>query len=321
MGYTKVYSRQFLEVNGKYIPMALSGASNATMTLCSRKEILERSWGTFVYCDDMILASPEVIMGTVKGVVDKDMDEFMFQGKWLSGAQVIRFFENGIKKAFSIEKIHERRAYSNLHGYLSCWTESLSVECRSEKYMKTSDEIENWVQEAKREKEWLLKKGKFQSIYICMSFDSIYPLRFCADMIEGEVIAKIGKRYVQYYSDNMVSYTQDRSKAMVFYDVDTAISLLPAWINEKGGSLHFCKAVEPVKKSRDYAISVSVSGSPGCFIQSLTRRHLFFSHQQGRAKRFSSEKAANKWLEQYGIIKRFRNVSNPKVVCLSSAAT
>ena len=311
MGYTKVYARQFLEVNGKYIPLALYGSSNVTELSFTGREVYERRWHPFVYGDDMILASKEDIMKRVKEVNSENGDAFMYKGKWLDSKGAISFFENGIKTAFSIEEMNIRHAHESVHVRLGCYQKNFGYKAFMEKYLKNSDDIEDWVNQAKKIKEqkMAVSDQKESEIYFEIGFStSKEPLSFCASRIDGPVVMKYGNSYVTHFSENEISYTQDVEKALVLANIDIAIDLLPDFAFRQRKKLVFMKA-DALSKQTDskpqYVIKIEIEGGNERLISKLTQRHLFFMDYVPDAKKFSSEKAAKKWMEDYKIEKRF----------------
>lgn len=198
MGYIIVYDRLFLRCGDKYIPFCLYGSNNCSMySYRAGREIRERSWKPFAYHDGMILGTKEEIMHIVKECHPGNKNEnFVFHNKWLNDEQVVRFFENGIKSAVTVEDIRDQAHETlccRLYAYMvpkeaKEYVEGLGMRyvgynvCKTllEKYPGTADELVQWVEEAKAEKERLLKEGLANNVLISITCGDERPLKVYA---------------------------------------------------------------------------------------------------------------------------------------------
>ena len=310
MGYTIVYDRLFLRAEDRYIPICLYGSNNCTEFINGR-EVLERSWDSFSYCDDMLLASAETLMREVRSRHEgKGKENFKFHGKWMDDASVVRFFENGIKRAVTIEEL--RRQYSgvaSLHAYLSCWPKGDGW-CKTvmDKYLRTTEEIIQWTEDAKAKKKEMQTSGDWGSVYLCFSFDTRSMIRV-VPMVHSDkpVIAKSKYGYVVDVSPNRHGWScsPDITKAIVFANSEEAYVSLP-------DEPFVLVSAESKKKAacKDWVLTVNRSGAR-VIIHKLAARRCHLTNFASQAeKRFSSSEEAIRWYEEK-IRPRFPGLTDP----------
>lgn len=311
MGYTIVYDRLFLRAEDMYIPICLYGSSNCTEYVNGR-EVLERSWDSFSYCDEMLLAKAETMMREVRarhtgGVTDN----FKFRSKWLDDDAVIRFFENGIKSAVTIEEIkYQLGSMEALHAYLYCWPTGDERASRlMDKNLQTSEEIIQWTTDAKRKKAEMLKSGAWKTVYICYGFYGRTPKKVNPHInIDTPVIAKNKYGYVSEISQNKQSWsaTQDKTKALVFANSRAAYLALP----QSSSVFNLHPADKKNTAKRDWVLSVQRFGSTA-YIHKLTSRKCSLVRCASNAgRRFASSDEALKWFEEK-IRPRFPGLTDP----------
>ena len=314
MGYTIVYSRQFLKTpDNRYIPMALYGSNNCTeLNFATGKEIRERSWNTFVYNDDMILGDFDAIMDRVRKLHNRDAGQcFKFRSKWMEDPDVIKFFENGLNKAATLECLRMQDKSIFLHAYLSVWNaDGNEWETRKmDVFIHSSEELIAWVEAAKIRKAEILMQQPKANIYLHMSFGGIEPLRAVYLDETKPVIAKNGSYYVsKIFPNGGYEADRDLQKAIVFENLEAAVQQLTAW----NPALRFVQAGKPganrtAKKPRNFVIQVERYGMPA-YIAKLTAHRLYTVNTQEHAKRFASEKEAAKWFDEK-INTRFSGIS------------
>ena len=107
MSYEIVYSKQFLKIDGKIIPLVLYGSSNCQQFV-NGKWRRSREWDAMY-----ITGSNKSIVFTEKEIIKeielccdggKYQEHFMYNGKFVDDKGLIRFFQNGIKNAKTIEQ-------------------------------------------------------------------------------------------------------------------------------------------------------------------------------------------------------------------------
>lgn len=121
MSYDIVYERQFIRLpDNRIIPLILVGSNNVTEphwvgAKCSERRA--RDWSIFfsakgvAWTEDELRALVQSCVPTTYG------EHFKFRSKWVDDEGFVRFFENGIKNAKTIEELKELCRYPD-HVYL-----------------------------------------------------------------------------------------------------------------------------------------------------------------------------------------------------------
>lgn len=124
MSYEIVYNRQFLRIDEKIIPLVLSGSNNCYEPLSNGRQRRERSWNPiYIGSNKQITLEKADLMKMAESLCDggEYQEHFMQNGKWVDDKGLIRFFQNGIKKAKTIEELKEDYFFRGMHGYISVW--------------------------------------------------------------------------------------------------------------------------------------------------------------------------------------------------------
>ncbi len=327
MGYTIVYDRKFIRSHDRYIPFCLSGSSNCTQTnFATGKEIRERSWGAFVYSDDMLLATQESLMDHVRHAHDGSRSQVLkFHSSWLGDKQMVKFFENGIKEAVTVEDIVEQcrtKPHCTLGGYFpnddadkyphDDWLIHSTYKVVLDGYISSSEELEEFVALAKRNKKNIKAnaKGIVPLLYINVSLSETKPLRvYKREEIEEPCIAKCEHGYLVRASSDSISYTQDVEKAKVFSNSSEAWAEASMFDRGRGVRI-IAKSKIRSPSEKNIVLSADRLGER-VYILKLTKKSLYFSRFSRTAKRFKTEKEAYVWFEKY-INGRFSEIKDPK---------
>lgn len=322
MGYTIVYDRLFVRAGDKYIPICLYGSSNCTEYVNGR-EVRERSWSTFSYCDEMLLADEETLMREVKARHTGTSSENFKYKTWLDDAAVIRFFENGIKNAVTIEEMQQQLGSGEaVDAYLSCWpADGGWSKTQIRKQLRSSDEIEEWTEAAKAKKTEMLDAGDWNSVYICFGFSGREPKRVLPNALcNAPLIVKCMYGYVSEIvcKGNYISltYSKDISKAIVFENLEKAREALP---DARFTGLKFIPAVVKEKAAKkNWVLSVRRSNVPSSvprvFIRKISAKHCWFTDSaKDTEKRFASPEAALKWYKEK-IKPKYPALTNPEAI-------
>jgi len=192
MSYTIVYNRKFLKIDDKIIPLALYGSNNCYEVTIGGRERREREWNPMYFSRNCNIAkSVDEIMDKIDSLCAGGYQEhFMRNGKWVDDKSLVRFFQNGIKEAKTIEEMHKEYFFNGLRGYISVWD-------------KTGNHISNRVEVSSSEtlREFLTlaqarldKRVEDEEIYICLQY---YDEEFKAKVKRGTVVKpKLSNYYV-----------------------------------------------------------------------------------------------------------------------------
>lgn len=168
MSYEIVYSRQFLKIDEKIIPLVLYGSNNCYEVTWKGKERRERSWNTMYFgANTWIAQTEDKIMERINSYCNREYQEhFVRNGKWVDDKGLIRFFQNGIKNAKTIEELQEEYYFRGLCGYISIWSDgNNSIENKTSIY--SSDDLRKFLTDAENRLDNRTEKEK---IYICLEY-------------------------------------------------------------------------------------------------------------------------------------------------------
>lgn len=316
MGYTIVYDRLFLRCGDRFIPFCLYGANNCTqISYKTGCEIRERSWHTFIYDDEMILGTAEEIMEIVKKLHPGDRQEnFTYHGHWLNDVQVIKFFENGIKHAVTVEEL-QQQAHESLDCCISAYVPDDDVdnyppserwnhehhERVLQRYPKSTEELIQWIDAAKAEKANLLSTGKARSAYITIRCASEEPLYVIPRSKCNEPCLLYAPRwgYVISISKDRASFTDPANwkNAQVFLNSEEAY--LAADTNPNLGAVKLVSVRQMQSASKKNNVVLSVQTNAGRrYVEKKTPKRIYYTSSPERAKKFSSDSAALRWYKE-----------------------
>lgn len=170
MSYEIVYNKQFLKIDGKIIPLVLHGSNNCYEPLPNGRQRRERSWNPIYIGESnkQIIATEADIMKEIESCCDggEYQEHFMQNGKWVDDKGLIRFFQNGIKNAKTIEELKEDYFFKGMYGYFSVWDKSdNAIENRVE--INSSDDLRKFLDAAQNR---LDNRGEKEGIYICLKY-------------------------------------------------------------------------------------------------------------------------------------------------------
>ena len=295
MSYEILYAKKFIRLpNNSFIPLILSGSNNCSMFV-NGKEIRERHWWIL----GKLIAKKEKDM--LEWICNFDCDEWFKVGSnWISGQNdMIKFIKNSCKNASTIEEILEANRFVSFSASISIYDSTKSYgekgwERRvNEKYLKTTDEIMEWIKEGKEIERNL---NENETLYWNMEFATIKPLKSnsISKSSTGPVICSPKRGwYISEYTDRGYTYCSDIEKAIIFESVE---SFKESGLAERihGGY----KLINGVVKPKDYVILVTEGFYSGCYIQKLTSKNLHFTRSIESAKRFEREKEALDYIEK-----------------------
>lgn len=125
MSYEIVYARQFLRTSdGKIIPLALYGSNNCYEPRFNGRNRRERNWNSiFTRRNENIALTPDKLRAVAKSWTGGEYQQhFEYHGKWVDDAGLLRFAENEIKAAKTVEELSQASLYKiHLSGSLSIW--------------------------------------------------------------------------------------------------------------------------------------------------------------------------------------------------------
>lgn len=310
MSYTIMYGKQFIKTTRGIIPMALYGSNNCTEFVKGR-EVREKHWG--VYANGQTEFRPEEYIKFLEGFCGGSYQEhFMKNSKWVDDKALIRWAKNGIKNAMTLEEILEYNPWQEL----SCRI-YISYENRTEPVVcKITQELETWLDSAYKQIEKIKATSKDEP-FVVLWFNGREKLRAPVKEKEpqGRVIARLkGHGYITYVNDNSYSHSRDVSQAQVFENIEQARAAFEKLHFHLCGKLQFVDANKK-NECRDFCIMVQTKTcSSGLYLQKRVRGSLRVTTAIGATMRFSTEKAARKYID--GLQGRYLNIADYKVINL-----
>lgn len=295
MSYTIMYGRQFIKTTRGIIPLALFGDNNVTVFINGR-EVRERHWSPYV--KGRVELTPEQYMSQIQDWCGSVYQEhFMMNGRWVNDAELIAWAKNGIKNALTIEEIRDFCPTQKLSASLYMGVKD-SFDSKNElaQTLLTTEALERWIDRAYARMDEL--KDQMRYIVIDLSFLGREPLRILKKPEpKGEVLLLERNGYITDIADNSYCCSKDISQALVFESAERGRELL-----RQAGfvvrNLKFVKA-ENKFKPRDFMIRVSTKTHAGeNYITKVSRSKLHFTSRQEYAKRFASEKEADRYIEK-----------------------
>ena len=303
MSYDIIYGRQFIRTTRGIIPLVLGGANNCTM-FYGGKEIRDRHW--FVPYEDDWIDCPEADLlekaeKRLGGPGRSEEECLVIGSKWVNCGEFLRYLRNGVKNAHSIEEIcrlipgqYLSCVLSHYKDFSDPWERELQHEIR------TTPELELWIDHAKKRKKELLADGMAKCVCICITLQGIQPL--CIDRatkssgLSGAVLVKYKNNYVERVDGRRVQLSSGIARALEFESIEDAKFRLPTL----SAPYCFISAKNKAKDARKRCVLRVTEGSrSGLFLQRRCARSLYFTHNAGQAKRFATESAAQKWFEEH----------------------
>lgn len=218
MSYEIIYGSQFIKVGNKYIPLVLNGSNNCYEINWNGKERRERNWNTlFDFFSDLDYSETEIMEKL--NLLSDDMDYITRSNKTMRKKEIIKFYQNSIKKALTIEEIIKTGYYiSYLKCFLSIWNNhSNTIELKEE--ITTTEALINWISNAKETRKKYKQKKEF-SAYICVDFPKNDIIKFKEVLKtfndDDLVYAKDKKHYyIVEILKNGFSMDKDKTKALI----------------------------------------------------------------------------------------------------------
>lgn len=287
-----LYGRQFIDLkNGKIIPLVLSGSSNCTEYVRGR-EVLERNWWA-LRCETQI--APNDLVRFFKDIVSDGLPHEFFAkgyrgGPWLNEKNIVKWVENGIEAALSIEEILKYRPSQSLTCEIQLFGDK-HYEHTKLRFCKTTEDILEWIEEYDS---YPVKEGFSKCALIRFSGREPLALDRVKRCLSGPVICKLENGYLIENRATGFSSTRAKENATIFKSQkdfeDICLvegkympmyKLVPASLNPK--------------KQGCYVVRVSSGLNSGLYYNRGTKSGCRLCCHSRQAKHFLTEKAADKF--------------------------
>lgn len=303
MSYEIVYGKQFIKTKNYVLPIVLMGSNNCTMYY-GGKEIKERDW-TLLSNNLFGLTEEQLKERIQKDWIEKTTyDEFFkCNGKWVNSKGLIDFINTGIKKALTIEEIYKSTGYITRCS-LSVW-ENHEHHQELNEYIKNNESFEQWIVKAQ---ERYNNKKESESIYYCINWNTIKPLKAYNTDIKGKILVKYGNRYLTELDSH--TFEKDKSKAVVFDSIEKAKEHFKDW---GWNNFRFVKFNEKERKPKEKNFVIQYISNYGkCFMRKHTRNSIYHAFNiEDIKQKFETKEKAQEFIDT--ILKGFR-VQECKVI-------
>lgn len=315
MSYSIIYARQFVRTTRGIIPLILSGDNNVWSTTWKGRDRRARDWG--IYNQSLLeLPDADLLKKVMEWYDGTEQECCKYNGKWMSGADMIRFFKNGCTNAMTIEEICESLPRQSLNCLLSIWVndENRTHRTSYNKSVRTTEELEQWIDGAHNEAKQENANGA--AVYLCIGFREDEPLGLGRKVVtQGPVIAKQRHGYLTEYSETSCTFSMNIADAIVFESVEAAKAMLGSKVER----LRFIKAEnKQIQLQKTFAIKIVGGCRDGMYVGKKKRGSLSLCYTPDTAHRFLSERDATKYFES-SLKGRYPNVVDIAVVNVNVA--
>lgn len=268
MSYEIVYERQFVKVplpncdEPWILPLTLHGSNNCTEMTYNGRERRERHWSGIYFNggNQLPVEAPAVMMKKIESFCGGAYQEhFKRNGKWVDDAGLIRFFNNGIKNAKTIEELNELSRYPvELNGYLSIWVGSDNKR-EMMKSIRSSAELVQFILDAKVR---IMNRADNEQIYVCIAFTGEKAVPYPKEVMKRAVKEYENEYWVldcKYHGDNIfiekltarhLTYTRSPERARKFETEKEALKWIETKLRTKGFNQRVIDTLVPVKMTK-----------------------------------------------------------------------
>lgn len=293
MGHTIIDCRTFIKTTRGIIPLVLGGSNNCYDIVRGKdfklRELRERYWSVLL---DLVELPEEEILAKFENLIpDNSIECWVYNGKWLNGAQAQKWFARGVKDAAPLEDILSSNPGIG-HLFLALMSYA-SSERLLERRVKTTDELEGWLDEARE------TVKEHEGYHIFMSFsdlrrgERLRPVR--KTEVRGPlVVQKRGYGYVAVFNKMdghmTVQYVKDARAAIIYPSAEAAAEAMGDLIGRFG--LELKSVTHKMMAPRPYAVQCMSGAYAGKYLKKTVRNGLMYTSFVNQAQKFVSEKDA-----------------------------
>lgn len=172
MSHEIIYAREFVKTgDGRIIPLVLSGSNNCWEPTFGKRWRRERHWfPVLIKKGENPAVTSEELLERVKRYIPSTYNQhFVRNGKWVDDAAFIRFFENGIKKAKTLEELKDECLSStSLEGTIYYYDNADNICTLHSARIADSAELDTFLAEANE----YLKSETSHQLWIQLGFCS-----------------------------------------------------------------------------------------------------------------------------------------------------
>lgn len=291
MSYDICYDRCFIKSGLGYTPMWLVGSNNCTEWVWKGRKEYQRRERHWAPIDNMAGVSEADLMTMARKYVRGNSQHFEWHGKWVDDAGWLRFVENGIKKAVTIEEILRATHMNAMLCRLHVWVGDDS-HFELETYVKSTEEYDDWLRKAKELKE--SRSDKWGPWYtIDMGLREPIKISYTSQNLTGRVAAKYEGNYIVRFDERSITYSKRVDDAIIFDNLDSAKKACEG----RGLPISYVDGDSvAARKEWRWVVKVSTGACQGEYIRQRTARRLKLDYSAKYAKRFPTKAAAEKYI-------------------------
>lgn len=295
MSYDICYDRCFLRSEMGITPMWLVGSSNCTESVYGVDgkwhERLERHWSPL--CNLAGVSEKELMERAYSYVPSHYNQHFMRGGKWVDDAGWIRFVENGIKKAVTVEQLLKFSRRSQMYCKMHVWVKDDS-HFELQTWVSTTAEFDDWLRQAK---EFKASRNDEWGPWFCIDMGMNEPLHIgnSDPKLPGRVAVKYKGNYVVGVGVHGISYARRVDDALIFDSLEAAKEACEG----HGLQLQYVDGdAVAARKEWDWFIRVSAGVHEGRYVGKRTASKIMMEYDTKYAKRFPTKAAAEKYIAE-----------------------
>lgn len=293
MGYTIIDSRTFIKTTRGIIPLALGGSNNCTEVIydknSKRREVRERHWFILMGRNALELPEEEFIAKINDTFAENDTECMVYGSKWLNGTQTRKWFARAVNDAASLEDILAANpGVNDLNVTLMPYT---SGEHLLWKYVRTTDELEVWLDEARE----MLKDH--EAHYIFMSFsgtrrgERLRPVPKNTKAVDGPVVLKhrsygYVSGFEKFGCSRTVHYVKEACDALLFTSAEDASEQLGDLFQRF--NLEVKPATDKLMAPKPYAVMFAKGGFSGKYLEKISRSRMHITSFVSSAQKFAT---------------------------------
>lgn len=243
MSYEIMYDKKFIKVSNGIIPLVLTGSNN-----CWSGNKRARDWSlAWDFFKDVIYSENE-IKNLMSDKLPDNLDYISISGK-SSKQLVINYYNNGIKNALSLEDTL-KMYMTSFRGVIQVYDEKIEpyynrYQNVKDIYIKTTEELENFIKEYKT-----IKESETKPVYLTLAFtsDDKLKLRYQfrkpkntnpKEKIRNFVVKESRYDYIVKTTSKGFQYTSQKNYAMGFEKESQALKYIEKLQAKMGSGYQF----------------------------------------------------------------------------------
>lgn len=300
MSYDICYDRCFIRSGMGITPMWLVGSNNCTESVYGLDgkwhERRERHWSPL--CNLAGVSEAELMKKAQSYVPSHYNQHFKRGGKWVDDAGWIRFVENGIKKAVTIEQIVSHKHNNGIVCEVTVWLYDEAKGYHDKNWYElqttvhSTEEFDAWLSKAK---DRVSHPKEHEDIWFSIRINYDEPIRIAPEpkAMNGKVAAKYKNSYIVKVDIHGISYSKNVMGALIFDSLEAAKKACEG----HGIQIQYVdgNAVAGRKEWR-WCIRIASGVHQGEYLRQKTASRIKLEYNSKYAKKFPTKAAAEKYI-------------------------